>query len=46
MLAFQYLLPASLPFPIDGDAKKPRFLSQLERTRREMQDASISATLT
>ena len=46
MLVYQYLLPTSLLFPIDGDAKNPRFLPQLEPTGNEMWDALIGATLT
>jgi hypothetical protein len=46
MLVFQYLLPTSLLFPIDGDAKHPRFLPQLEPTGDPHWDALIGATLT
>jgi len=46
MLVFQYLLPTSLLFPIDGDAKQPRFLPQLEATGDEFWDALIGATFT
>lgn len=46
MLVYQYLLPTSLLFPIDGDAKNPRFLPQLEPTGDEIWDALIGATLT
>jgi hypothetical protein len=46
MLVYQYLLPTSLLFPIDGDAKNPRFLPQLEPTGNKMRDALIGATLT
>ena len=31
-LVFQYLLPTSLLFPIDGDMKHPRFLPSSRRT--------------
>lgn len=46
MLVFQYLLPTSLLFPIDGDAKQPRFFPQLNATGNESWDALIGATLT
>jgi hypothetical protein len=46
MLVYQYLLPTSLLFPIDSDAKCPRFLPQLEPNGREVWDALIGATLT
>ena len=45
-LVFQYLLPTSLLFPIDGDAKHPRFLPQLDATGDEHWDALIGAQLT
>jgi len=45
MLVYQYLLPTSLLFPIDGDAKSPRFLPQLKPTGDEIWDALIGATL-
>jgi hypothetical protein len=45
-LVFQYLLPTSLLFPIDGDAKHPRFLPQLEATGDEHWDALIGAIYT
>ena len=46
MLVYQYLLPTSLLFPIDGDAKHPRFLPQLEPRGDAHWDALIGATLT
>lgn len=46
MLVYQYLLPTSLLFPIDADAKHPRFLPQLEAKGNEVWDALIGATLT
>ena len=46
MLVYQYLLPTSLLFPIDGDAKHPRFLPQLTPTGDPSWDALIGATLT
>jgi hypothetical protein len=45
-LVFQYLLPTSLLFPIDGDAKHPRFLPQLEPNGDEHWDALIGARFT
>jgi len=45
-LVFQYLLPTSLLFPIDGDAKHPRFLPQLDATGDEHWDALIGARYT
>jgi hypothetical protein len=45
-LVFQYLLPTSLLFPIDGDAKHPRFLPQLEPNGDEDWDALIGARFT
>ena len=45
-LVFQYLLPTSLLFPIDGDAKHPRFLPQLDATGDEHWDALIGAKYT
>ena len=45
-LVFQYLLPTSLLFPIDGDAKHPRFLPQLDPTGDEHWDALIGARFT
>ncbi len=45
-LVFQYLLPTSLLFPIDGDAKHPRFLPQLEATGDAHWDALIGAQYT
>jgi hypothetical protein len=41
MLVFQYLLPTSLLFPIDGDAKQPRFMPQLEARGDDEWDALI-----
>ena len=46
MLVFQYLLPTSLLFPIDGDAKHPRFFPQLNATGNELWDAMIGASFT
>ena len=46
MLVFQYLLPTSLLFPIDGDAKHPQFLPQLKATGNESWDALIGASFT
>jgi hypothetical protein len=46
MLVFQYLLPTSLLFPIDGDAKFPQFLPQLKATGNESWDALIGASFT
>lgn len=43
MLVYQYLLPTSLLFPIDGDGKQPRFFPQLEATGDETWDALIGA---
>lgn len=43
MIVFQYLLPTSLLFPIDGDARRPRFLPQLEATGDAHWDALIGA---
>ena len=40
-LVFQYLLPTSLLFPIDGDAKHPRFLPQLDANGDQHWDALI-----
>jgi hypothetical protein len=45
-LVFQYLLPTSLLFPIDGDAEHPRFLPQLEANDDEHWNALIGAILT
>jgi hypothetical protein len=45
-LVFQYLLPTSLLFPIDRDAKHPRFLPQLEPNGDEHWDALIGARFT
>jgi hypothetical protein len=45
-LVFQYLLPTSLLFPIDGDMKHPRFLPQLEATGDARWDALIGACFT
>jgi len=45
-LVFQYLLPTSLLFPIDGDATHPRFLPQLDATGDEHWDALIGARFT
>jgi hypothetical protein len=41
MLVFQYLLPTSLLFPINGDAKHPRFMPQLEARGDDEWDALI-----
>ncbi len=46
MLVFQYLLPTSLLFPIDGDSKHPRFIPQLEPRGNEFWDALIGAVYT
>ncbi len=46
MLVFQYLLPTSLLFPIDGDAKHPRFIPQLQPTGDDHWDALIGAKWT
>lgn len=46
MLVYQYLLPTSLLFPIDGDSKHPQFLPQLNAMGDEFWDALIGATLT
>ncbi len=46
MIVFQYLLPTSLLFPVDGDAPHPRFLPQLEPTGDPHWDALIGATHT
>ncbi len=46
MLVFQYLLPTSLLFPVDGDAKHPKFLPQLVPNGDAHWDALIGATLT
>jgi hypothetical protein len=40
-LVFQYLLPTSVLFPIDGDAKHPCFLPQVKATGDECWDALI-----
>ncbi len=45
-LVFQYLLPTSLLFPIDGDMKHPRFLPQLEANGDAHWDALIGACWT
>jgi hypothetical protein len=45
-LVFQFLLPTSLLFPIDGDAKHPRFIPQLDATGNEHWDALIGAKYT
>jgi hypothetical protein len=45
-LVFQYLLPTSLLFPVDGDAKHPRFLPQLDATDDAHWDALIGARFT
>lgn len=46
MLVFQYLLPTSVLFPIDGDAQPLRFLSQLEVRGDDHWDALIGERLT
>lgn len=46
MIVFQYLLPTSLLFPVDGDAKHPRFLPHLEPTGDPEWDALIGARWT
>ncbi len=46
MLVYQYLLPTSLLFPIDGDGKQPRFFPQLEATGEAAWDALIGARFT
>ena len=46
MLVYQYLLPTSLLFPIDGDSKHPRFLPQLEPHDDDEWDALIGARFT
>ena len=46
MLVYQYLLPTSLLFPIDGDARQPRFFPQLEPTDDDSWNALIGASLT
>lgn len=45
-LVFQYLLPTSFLFPIDGDAEHPRFLPNLEPTGDDQWDALIGARFT
>jgi len=45
-LVFQYLLPTSLLFPVDGDAKHPRFLPQFDATGDAHWDALIGARFT
>lgn len=46
MLVYQYLLPTSLLFPINGDSRHPRFLPQLEPRGDDEWDALIGAKLT
>jgi len=46
MLVYQYLLPTSLLFPIDGDARHPNFLPQLEANGDPHWDALIGARFT
>jgi hypothetical protein len=46
MLVFQYLLPTSVLFPVNGDAKHPNFFPQLEPSGDATWDALIGATLT
>jgi hypothetical protein len=46
MLVYQYLLPTSFLFPIDGDSKHPRFFPQLEPTGDDFWDALIGARFT
>jgi hypothetical protein len=45
-LVYQYLLPTSLLFPIDGDARHPRFLPQLDAHGDDEWDALIGARFT
>jgi hypothetical protein len=46
MLVYQYLLPTSFLFPIDGDAEPPRHLPNLVPTGDEHWDALIGARYT
>ena len=46
MLVYQYLLPTSVLFPIDGDTKGFKFFPQLEARGDDHWDALIGATLT
>lgn len=46
MLVYQYLLPTSVLFPVDGDSKGFRFFPQLEARGDDHWDALIGATLT
>lgn len=46
MLVFQYLLPTSLLFPIDGDGQRPNFMTTLEPNGDPTWDALIGARLT
>jgi hypothetical protein len=46
MLVFQYLLPTSFLFPIDGDCLAPRFLPNLEPSGDDEWDALIGARFT
>ena len=45
-LVFQYLLPTSFLFPIDGDCEHPRHLANLEPTGDDHWDALIGARFT
>lgn len=45
-LVFQYLLPTSFVFPIDGDCEPPRFLENLEPTGEDHWDALLGARFT
>ena len=45
-LVFQYLLPTSYLFPIDGDCEHPRHLPNLEPTDDAHWDALIGARFT
>jgi hypothetical protein len=45
-LIVQYLLPTSLLFPIDGDAKHPCFIPQPDATGNKHWDALIGARFT
>ena len=45
-LVFQYLLPTSYLFPIDGDCEHPRHLPNLEPTDDDHWDALIGARFT
>lgn len=46
MLVFQYLLPTSFLFPVDGDCQHPRHLPNLEPAGDALWDALIGSELT